>query len=111
MCVPMATPPANPERSSGPGWLWVERLPQGPSLTALPCLAAERGVQAYHRRTEAPADQVPVGPGCPGLGEGAAHIANDRGFPPGRSCLHPRDHLAHVPHFVLHRQQPNAGKK
>ena len=50
--------------------LWVQGLPQGPSLTALPCLAAERGVPTNHRRAQPPADQVPVGPWCPGWGGG-----------------------------------------
>lgn len=48
----------------------MQGLPQGPSLTALPCLAAERGVPTNHRRAQPPADQVPVGPGCPGWGGG-----------------------------------------
>ena len=48
--------------------LWVQGLPQGPSLTALPCPAAERGVPTNHRRSQPPADQVPVGPGRPGWG-------------------------------------------
>lgn len=36
--------------------LWVQGLPQGPSLTALPCPAAERGVPTNLRRPQPPAD-------------------------------------------------------
>lgn len=102
---------SQPTISSGSGWLWVERLTQGASLT--PFLAWQlnevyRQITGAHKLQQTKFRWVL---GARGRGRELPPLPTLGPPPPSRSMLLSQRLWLMLPSLSPHRQQPNAGKK